>query len=100
MNHAMLLVHEAMAGALFYTCFCRSVLMDGKSTALPVRMAFYLLGLSSVVLLAAPVMSNWRTSLPTCLLMLAIVVLQAVTARYWRAGVPEAFKVHSNEIAG
>lgn len=97
MSHAMLLVHEALSGALFYTCFCRAVLMNGRSTAFAVRMAFYLLGLSSVVLLAAPVVSAWQTNLPTCLLVFAIVVLQGVTARYWRAGSPDHFNVCKRE---
>ena len=96
MNMAVV-IHELLAGVLFYTCFCRAVHMDAESTDYGILGAFYLLGLSSVVMIAAPIVSSWRPSIPSIFLMLAVIVVQIVTSRYWHAGVPEQFQVSSHE---
>lgn len=93
----LLLVHESLAGVLFYTCFCRAIHMDAERTEYGVLFAFWLLGLSSVVMIAAPIVYGWQPSVPTIVLMLSIVVVQIVTSRFWHAGVPQQFKVsHEN----
>lgn len=97
MSAVTLLIHEALAGVLFYTCFCRAIHMDDERTSYGVLFAFWILGLASVVMIAAPVVSAWQPSIPTIILLLAIIVVQVVTSRYWHAGVPQPFKVeHEN----
>lgn len=92
-----LLVHEAVAGALFYTCFCRAIHMNAEHTRYGVLFAFWMLGLASVVMIAAPIVWGWEPSIPTIVLMLAIIIVQLVTSHFWHAGVPPQFRVpHEN----
>ncbi len=94
MNTAILFLHESLAGALFYTCFCRAIHMDAERTSYGVLFAFWILGLASVVMIAAPVVWGWEPSVPTLVLMLAIIIVQLVTSRFWHAGVPKQFRTH------
>ena len=97
MSSVLYIIHDCLAGALFYTCFCRAIHMDDERTSYGVLFAFWVLGVASVVMIAAPVVSQWRPNVPTLVLMLAIIIVQYVTSRYWRAGVPQPFKVdHEN----
>lgn len=98
--YALLIAHELLAGVLFYTCFCRAVRMDTETTSYGVMFAFYLLGLSAILMLAAPIVSAWRPTLPTMALMLAIIIVQVVTSHYWHAGVPKPFQKVPHENAG
>lgn len=93
MTTAALFLHEFLAGVLFYTCFCRAIHMNDETTSYGVLFAFWILGLASVALIAAPIVSPWRPDFPTVLLMLAVIIVQVVTSRYWHAGVPQPFKV-------
>ena len=92
MSGIAIVFHELLAGMLFYTCFCRAIRMDKDSTSYGVMFAFWMLGVSSVVMIAAPIVSTWRPSLPTCVLMAAIIFVQYTTSRHWHGGVPDAFR--------
>lgn len=84
-------IHVALSLALFYSQFCRSVKTD-HTTHAPVLAAFYGLTAASIFSLFAPViLPDWRASWETLALLLAILVVQAVTARFWAHGVPGRF---------
>jgi len=93
----MIFLNAALCGALFYTCFCRIVRTD-VDTVRPVRLAFCLLAAVSVACMVAPL--GWlKPVLPaveppvTQLVMVgSMFVVQALTARYWRDGVPCHFQ--------
>lgn len=91
MSYALFFIHEALAGALFYTCFCRAIHMDKSTTSTGVMLAFWMLGVASVVMIAAPVVSRWQPTIPSLVLLLAITIVQVVTARHWLAGLPPQF---------
>ena len=96
MSYALFFIHEALAGALFYTYFCRAINMDKATTSRGVMLAFWMLGIASVVMIAAPVVSSWKPTIPSLVLLLAICIVQIVTARQWMAGLPEQFKAAGN----
>ena len=97
MNYALFFLHESLAGVLFYTCFCRAIHMDKNTTSKGVMLAFWLLGIASVVMIAAPVVSPWKPTIPSLVLLLAISIVQIVTARHWMAGIPDQFKTTGNQ---
>jgi hypothetical protein len=90
-------VNLALCASLFYTCFCR-VVRTNAGTHEPVRLAFVVLASVAVACAIAPF--GW---LQPCLpaqppgwtqitLLAAMVLVQALTARYWRDGVPCHFQ--------
>lgn len=90
MTHALLVIHVALCVALWYSVFCRAVRSD-RTVRLDVRLSMFLLGAVALLLMLAPFRWDWRPDWLTVLLLLAIVVVQGVTAAHWRDGVPEAF---------
>lgn len=85
------LIHVVLSLALLYSQFCRSVKTD-CNTRPGILAAFYLLTGAAILSLFAPlVLPGWRPSLETIALLFAITVVQAVTSRFWRSGVPGSF---------
>jgi hypothetical protein len=85
-------VHIVLCLALLYSQFCRAVKTD-RTTKLPVLLAFYVLTAAVVFSLFAPVvLPGWQPSLDSILFMLAVLVVQAVTATHWRHGAPDSFR--------
>lgn len=87
----MLAIHEGLALALLYTCFCRAIKTD-ENTAGPVLFAFWLLGVAATVAIFAPLAWDWRPDVVSLSLLGSILVLQIVTALYWRDGIPPQFQ--------
>lgn len=85
-------LHVVLSLMLLYSQFCRAVKTD-HSTRGTVLVGFYGLTAASIFSLFAPVvLPGWRPSWDTLVLLLSIVIVQAVTSRYWRDGVPGQFK--------
>lgn len=85
-------VHVFLCLALLYSQFCRAVKTD-HTTKMPILLAFYFLTVAVVFLLFAPVIvPDWRPSPDFILFLLAVLVVQAVTAVHWRHGVPTGFQ--------
>ena len=92
----------ALCASLFYTCFCRLVRTD-SNTHMPVRVAFMVLASVAAACAVAPF--GWMAPcLPArppewsqVALLSAMVLVQALTARYWRDGVPCHFQRAAGE---
>lgn len=92
-------LHLVLALVLFYTCFCRQTRSTAATTKADVRGAFWLLSIAAVVVAAAPyghllwpeLFQPDAVTWPDVLLLAGIVLVQVVTARHWRDGVPTAF---------
>lgn len=85
-------VHVFLCLALLYSQFCRAVKTD-NTTKKPVLLAFYFLTVAVVFSLFAPlIIPDWQPSPDFILFLLAVLVVQAVTAVHWRHGVPTGFK--------
>ena len=93
----LFLFHEILAGALFYSMFCRSVRTCSNSTRRDVLFAIWLMGCTSVVMIAAPIVTCWQPNWMTNVLMASVVTLQWVTSKYWRDGVPAHFRKPAHE---
>jgi len=86
---AKLIAWEILCMVLFWSVFCRSVRVD-KTTKLDIRIAIYLVGLSSLLGLGAP-LYEWEPDAVTLSIVASIVVMQVVMAKHWGQGVPERF---------
>lgn len=86
-----------LCGAIFWTCFCRLVRTD-HNTHMPVRVAFMVLaGTVLAVGVApfgwvAPCLPAHAPGVPQLALEAAMFMVQGLTARYWRDGVPCHFQ--------
>lgn len=87
-----LILHEALAGALFYSVFCRSIKTDAETTRRDVMLAIWMLGCVAIVMIAAPIVKGWRPDWFTTALLAAVVMVQLVTAKHWGDGVPAQFR--------
>lgn len=98
----ILIIHTALSGLLFWTCFCRLVRTD-EDTHLAVRAAFCLL--ASITLgvavvpfgLMAPLVPRCMPTPSQVLLLSGMALVQGLTARYWRHGVPVHFQACERE---
>lgn len=90
MKDAMLIAHELLCLILIGTVFCRAVRMD-STVRIDVRLAFFLLGAVACIGVPAPWVWGFHPNAFTLLLMTGIALVQIVTSRYWRAGVPLSF---------
>lgn len=96
----LLCIQVLLAGLLGWSCFCR-LQKTGRSTRADVRWAIWFLGVAAGSVLLAPVAPllwhgidwpAWTTPLWTwLLLLLAATLVQIITARHWRGGVPRNF---------
>lgn len=84
-------INTVLSVLLFWTCFCRLVRTD-DSTHAPVRFAFWVLAGAAMASLAAPFAWGYSPGWPALLLLAAMTVVQALTALYWRDGVPAHFQ--------
>lgn len=98
-----LLVQFALSAMLMWSCFCRLVKTDAD-THREIRWAIAFEGLAAGLVLGAPFLpllmheAKWRAwTTPGWVwltLLLAVTLVQIVTARYWQSGkAPEAFQV-------
>lgn len=87
---AYLILHEVLCLALFYSVFCRAV-RSCEKVRTDVRFAFFLLGLVACAGMAAPIAWLFVPTGFDLLLLMAITVVQLVTAHHWTAGVPDRF---------
>lgn len=90
-------INALVCAGLFYTCFCRMVRTDTQ-TEVAVRVAFCLLaaaaaacGVAPFGVLAPCLPAQAPTAAQICI-TLAMVLVQALTARFWRDGVPAHFQ--------
>ena len=107
LHPVLLLVQVMLAIALASTCACRLVKMDSK-TIREIRWAFWFETIAALLVLGAPAMPvlwhqycRWAPGTTPLaiwlLLLLAAVLVQVVTARYWHAGVPRQFQEKDGE---
>ena len=87
---AAVLVHELLCAVLFYTVFCRAVRTTAHVKA-DIRLAFTCLGGVALMGMAAPIAWGHQPSGFDLALLASIVLVQVITARHWRDGVPEHF---------
>ena len=89
----MIFLNTIICAVLFYTCFCRLV-RTSRDTERGVRLAFCVLLTASFVCMAAPFVPclAYRPQGPALFIEAAMAIVQALTARYWRDGVPCHFQ--------
>lgn len=100
MKIALSLIQMMLAAALAYSCFCRLVHTD-LTTIREVRLSIWFQGIAAGIVGGAPLLpllhplfrwQPWHTPWTVwCLLLLSAVLMQLVTAKYWRDGVPLEF---------
>ena len=89
---SLLIIHEILALALLYSCFCRAV-KTGETTRPDVLVVFWLLGVASVVNVFAPIVwPKWAPDAASLSLLAATLLVQLVMAKDWRHGVPHQLK--------
>jgi hypothetical protein len=88
-NH-ILIVHELLCAALFYSVFFRACRACEKVRT-DVRLAFVALGLVACAGMAAPLVWGLVPDLFGLVLLAAMVIVQLVTSHHWTAGVPDRF---------
>lgn len=98
MAACLTIFHEVLALALFYTCFSRAVKTSAKTTRMSIIVSFWLMGMASIALIAAPVViKDWAPD-PVFLAFLAsVVIVQWVTSGLWKQGLPCEFKRQNHE---
>lgn len=79
--------HVAFCTVLFYNCFCR-LTKTNDDTEPAVRAGFMVVAVSSAVLGASPWLAGFTPSWVSVAHTASITVLQGITSRYWRLGVP------------
>jgi len=83
----MMVAHVALCLLLIAGVFWRAVKMDDDVRA-GIRFAFVALGTASLFALGAPVALGWQPDAVSLSMMAAMSLVQHVTARHWRGGVP------------
>jgi hypothetical protein len=86
----LLLVWEVLCAALLWSVFCRLV-RTNERTLFWVRASIWLLGLASLVGMAAP-LYGWAPDYVVLLMTAACLNMQIVAARHWKNGVPVHFE--------
>lgn len=84
-------LYMGVCACLFYTCFCRLV-RTSRDTEVGVRTAFILLASAALVSLGLVFYGHYQPTLSDVILPAAMLLVQAITARYWRDGVPPHFQ--------
>lgn len=98
MTACLTVLHELLAMALFYTCFSRAVKTSAKSTRMSIIVSFWLMGVASIALIAAPVVIKGWAPDPFLIAFLAsVVIVQWVTSGLWKQGLPCEFKRQNHE---
>ena len=86
----MLDVWVILCVALFWSVFCRSVLLNTTAKT-SIRLAVWVVGLASLMGMAAPVY-GWKPDLVSTLMLASFVFMQVVMAQLWHGGVPHPFR--------
>lgn len=86
-----LVIWEALALALVYSCFCRASFTNKANTKRDVRWSFTYLGVMAVLSVLAPFWGYDPDGFTVALLG-ALTVVQLTTAHHWRNGVPVQFR--------
>ena len=98
MDAYLTIAHEVLALALFWTCFSRAIKTSAETTRLSVIVAFWIMGLAAVAMIAAPIVIPGWVPDPVSLLFLAsVVIVQWVTSGLWKDGLPCQFKRPAHE---
>jgi hypothetical protein len=92
MTEFMILVHEFLCIALFYSCFCRATKTSRAHTRVEIRLAIWLLGVAASMGIVWPIYRNWKPDEFSIFLLFAVTVGQAVFSNLWSKGVPPAYK--------
>ena len=87
---AYMVLHIACCAALFWSVFCRSVILNGNAR-LDVRFAFYMLGCAALMGIVAPMVWGFVPTGYTIMLVASVSYVQLTTAKHWRGGVPPDF---------
>lgn len=87
----MAILHELLCAALLYSCFCRAV-KTNQDTRQSILLTFYFLSCVAIFATFAPLVIDWKPDIVSLLLLLAITLVQTVTATHWRYGPPEHFQ--------
>lgn len=90
MTNSILILHELLCAALFYSVFFRAVKSCEKVRA-DVRLAFVALGIVACLGMAAPLVWGLVPDLFGLALLIAMTAVQLVTSQHWSAGVPDRF---------
>lgn len=90
MNEILLLAHEILCLALFWSVFIRAVRSCEKVRA-DVRIAFFVLGVVACAGMAAPLVWGFVPDLFTLALLMAVAFVESVTTHHWANGVPDRF---------
>nr|DAG84927.1 MAG TPA: hypothetical protein [Caudoviricetes sp.] len=101
MNTVLVLLQVVMAMGLAYSCFCRLVRTDAE-TVREVRLAIWFEAMAAGMVAGAPIVPllvqeiTWSAGTTPRWIWLALLVsatlVQLVTSRYWRDGVPDDFQ--------
>lgn len=91
-DYLYLVVFEAACMLLFFTVFCRLVHTSTGKTRTLVRFAFVVLGYVALLGMAWPII-GLPFELYAVVLILAVVFVQLVTAKFWAAGPPWQFQM-------
>lgn len=105
----LVFVQMAFASALLWSCFCRMVRTD-DDTIREVRWAIWLESIAAMLVLGAPLLPalapghvDWPAGSTPLWIWLALLVaatlVQIVTARHWKHGVPLSFTNRWQETA-
>lgn len=94
-----LMLHTALCLVLMWTCFCRQV-RSNSHTLESVRVAFWLLFVSAMVLLVAPIghklwpdtWPRYTIQWPMLALLASAALVQVITAKHWHRGPPAVFQ--------
>lgn len=81
------IIHTILCVGLLWTCFCRLVHTNNE-TIPAIRFAFFALGSTALVAAAAPWVWEYEAGWPALIITLATLVMQIITSRFWRQGVP------------
>lgn len=90
MNEILLLAHEILCAAIFYSVFIRAV-RSCEKVRTDVRLAFFGLGIVACTGMAAPLAWGFAPDGFTLLLLAAVTVVEIVTSHHWACGVPDSF---------
>lgn len=84
-------INTVLSAALFYTCFCRLVRTD-HGTVAGVRLGFCALAGAALLNGCAPFLWGYLPPAHVLAVLAAITLVQGITARHWKHGVPCHFR--------
>lgn len=83
-------VWELFCMALFYCSFCRAVHIT-PAAHLDIKVANFLMGIVTMLGMVAP-LYGWRPDPIVFLFVFSMLLMQSVTSRSWRNGIPADFE--------